>query len=104
MSDANIERDAVRVWDSSFCRDDLVRFDLDGGMVIFDRRSGYTHLLDPIAALVLSLIADDPLSTARLVDTAEDMVDFDEDVDLVACIDRSLLQLSALELARSDTP
>ena len=104
MSQDGPQRDDRRVWDSSFCRDDLVSFDLDGGMVVFDRRSGYTHLLDPVAAVVLSALSAGPLSTAALIETADDCIDCDEDIDLTACIDKSLLQLSALELARHDVP
>ena len=104
MSEASPQRDHGRVWDSSFCRDDLVRFDLDGGMVVFDRRSGYTHLLDPVAAVVLSAISIGPLTPAALVETVEESIDCDEDIDLTACIEKSLLQLSALELARHDLP
>lgn len=48
----------------------------DDAVVWFDSGSGHTHLIDPIAAEILGLLADEPLDektlAARLGDTIPD--------------------------------
>ena len=85
-------------WDSLAC------FDLDDEMIIFDRRSGHTHILDPVAAMVLMEIADQPCALGDLVALAGETFDSDRDVDFRAHVEMALNQLIALDLASRRLP
>ena len=91
------------IWESS-CWTDLAHFALDDLMVVFDRRSGHTHVLDPVAAMVLVEIAEMPRSTSDLVALANQTFDCDDDIDLSDHVEMSLRQLLMLELATRHLP
>lgn len=91
------------IWETPFW-DCFASFDLDDEMVIFDRRSGHTHILDPVASMVLIEIADEPRSTRDLIDLANETFDSDGDIDFAAHIETSLRQLLELELATKRLP
>lgn len=84
--------------------DDLARFDLDFHSVIFDRRSGYTHILDPVAGFVLGLVAESGQRRSDILDQAAQDLECDETVDLSAHVDRALDQLLALDLVVMNDP
>lgn len=67
-------------------------------MVVFDRRSGYTHILDPIASVVLSLASVAPHTRSDFLRLAGEAIECEDGIDLPMHIDRALDQLSALDL------
>jgi len=91
------------VWACPFM-DDLARFDLDFHSVIFDRRSGYTHILDPVAGFVLALVAESGHTRSDILDQTAQGLECDEAVDLSAHVDRALDQLRALDLVVMNDP
>jgi PqqD family protein of HPr-rel-A system len=48
-------------------RNDLIREDFGDTRAVFDRRSGETHLLTPLPALVLQALGNEPLDFASLL-------------------------------------
>ena len=80
-------------------------FDLDDGIVIFDRRSGYTYLLDSLSSFVFEVLAEKPCTTDDLVHIAASMYEprsgnFDGLEDLEHNLDvatESLMQLEVVQ-------
>lgn len=91
------------VWTCSFMND-LVRFDLDPHTVVFDRRSGYTHILDPIAAFVLAVVAESGQTRIGILGQAAQVFECDETIDMSAHVDGALDQLLALDLVVVNDP
>ncbi|NBD96453.1 MAG: HPr-rel-A system PqqD family peptide chaperone [Gammaproteobacteria bacterium] len=97
MSPTSPETAVEAAW---FCSLDvqLAHFELDDETVVFDRRSGYTHILDPIASLVLSLTRERPRTQPELLRLAREAIECEDGVDLVSHVDQALGQLAALDL------
>jgi PqqD family protein of HPr-rel-A system len=74
----------------------------DDGIVLFQPTSGKTHVLNPLGALALDLLAESPCTSTELVDRIAQATEQPHDEALRGQIDSLLSYLEHLGISRQD--
>lgn len=77
---------------------DLLWKSLDGEFIVFNRTSGNTHLLNPVAAQALKALEQGPANAAQLSQRIASQVDLKSDGELAQHVEALLANLDQLGL------
>jgi len=68
------------------------------GVVVFNVRSGNTHLLNPVTVQILKILTEQPRDVAQIAERLATENDTSVDDELLAELEKALLQLDELGL------
>jgi PqqD family protein of HPr-rel-A system len=71
------------------------------GVVVFNVDSGNTHLLNPVTARILKTFAEQPADVVQLARHLASQDDIDADDELIAELEKVLIQLDEMGLIES---
>ena len=84
--------------------DELLWETWDDGIVVFQPTSGKTHVLNPLGALALDLLAEAPSTASELVERIAGATERPRDEALEGQVRTLLTYLDRLGIARQDHP
>ena len=76
---------------------------LDEQFVVYNSGSGHTHILDPVAALIIHRIIEQPSETNELIRQIASLLNLDATEEVRDNLYRTLLNLEELGLLESST-
>ena len=76
---------------------------LDEQFVVYNSGSGHTHILDPVAALIIHRIIEQPSETDELIRQIASLLNLDATEEVRDNLYRTLLNLEELGLLESST-
>ena len=95
---------SVRTWWRTVPHNDLHWRLLEEQYVVYNSGSGHTHVLDPIAALLLRQLTDRCCETTELVEGIGTLLNIEATEELRTKFQQSLWQLDELGLIEPVTP
>ena len=76
---------------------------MDEQFVVYNSGSGHTHILDPVAALIIHHIIEQPSETDELIRQIASLLNLDATEEVRDNLYRTLLNLEELGLLESST-